>query len=379
MSIETPPTADLARLPHLPSVQALRGLGTIGVLVAHLWMIEGKYSPDRLLGDWANLGHWGVDIFFVISGFIMVYVTWHAERGVGAVGPYLWRRVSRIYPLYWIVSLAVLMVWLWRPEIVFSSNRPDILKGFLLFPQKNQPLLAVGWTLVFEMYFYLVFTLALLFARRWIPLFLGVWAVVAVVGWVALAPQAEDAVARHVFNPLTLEFIAGAGFGYWYVKRGGNRDRTRLGRPAWVAGLSVVVVGLLAYTYATQPDLTAYIGLWEERVMLFGVAAFAAFAAMLVSGYRPGRTVVWLGDISYSLYLTHVLTLSLIGRIAQPYLREGLLDNVVVLVVMAAAAIAVGHLTYVWIERPLIRFFRRRRRPARTDPAADPETASASH
>jgi len=337
-------------------VQALRGLATLGVLLAHLFMVEGKYSPDQLMGEWSNLGHWGVDIFFVISGFIMVYVTWNGERGWGQLPSYLFRRVSRIYPLYWIVSAAVLVVWLWRPDMVFASNRPDILRSFALFPAKNQPLLAVGWTLVFEMYFYLVFGLLLIFPRRWLLPLLGLWALAVGVGWHMLDPLPEEAVLRHVFNPLTFEFIAGAVFGVAYV-RGFKSVPHNV-----IFAVIGVAVALLGVVYVTQPDMQAFIGMWGLRVSLFGFAALMAFAAMVLSGYQAGRVPVWLGDISYSLYLTHVLSLTVVGRLAQPHLREGYADNVALIAVMIVAALVVGHLTYVLIERPIINWFKRRRR-----------------
>ena len=289
-------------LPHLPSVQALRGFATIGVLVAHLHMMERKYSPDHLIGSWADIGHWGVDIFFVISGFIMVYVTWNAPRGIAILPRYYWRRATRIYPLYWIVSLAVLAVWLWRPNMVFSSNDPSLWRSFALFPQRELPLLAVGWTLVYEMYFYIAFGAFLVVDRRWIPLGLALWASGVCLGWVLLAPDARMAVLHHVLNPLTLEFIGGALFGWAYV-RGGCRARPRLALAALLISISCLVA-----VFLTQDDLIAFAGSWELRVGFYGIAALTGFAGVLLSGLGLGRISLWLGDISYSLYLTHVLS-----------------------------------------------------------------------
>ena len=353
MSVETPPE----RLPHLPSVQVLRGFATLGVLLAHLYAVEGKYSPDRLLGRWSDLGHWGVDIFFVISGFIMVYVTWNARRGWREVPDYLWRRGTRIYPLYWTISLAILAVWLVRPDMVFGSNPdPDIVRSFLLYPQDGPPLLAVGWTLVHEVYFYLVFALALVMARRWTLPLLALWSAVVVTGWFLLRPDSPT--LQLVLNPLTLEFTAGAAFGYWYARtEPGNRFQ-----PIWAGVCFAVAAAMIAAVWLTQGDLIAYAADYTRRVPLYGSAAVLAFAGLLLSGWKVGRVAEWLGDISYSLYLTHVLTLTVMARLAQPILGEGYLDNVVLIAVMAGAALLVGHITFRLVEKPLIELFRRRRR-----------------
>ena len=364
MSVETPPE----RLPHLPSVQVLRGFATLGVLLAHLFAVEGKYSPDRLLGRWSDLGHWGVDIFFVISGFIMVYVTWNAQRGWPGVPSYLWRRASRIYPLYWVVSGALLAVWLVRPEIVFGSNPdPDILRSFLLYPQDGPPLLAVGWTLVHEVYFYLVFALALVVARRWLMPLLAVWSAVVLAGGLMLEPRGPT--LQLVLNPLTLEFTAGAAFGCWYARTDSENRR----QPLWAVACFAAALAMVATVWLTQDDLIAYASDYPRRVPLYGSGAMLVFAGLLLSGWKVGRVAEWLGDISYSLYLTHVLTLTLVARLARPYLREGYLDNVLLVTAMAGAALIVGHLTYRLIEKPLIELFRRRRRQA---PARDGVPAS---
>ena len=346
-------------------MQGLRGLAAVGVLLSHLYVIEAKYSPDTLLGPWARLGMAGVDLFFVISGFIMVYVTWNMARGASALAPFLWRRATRIYPLYWIVSLAVLAVWLWRPDIVFASNPdPDIVKSFLLIPQQGEPLLTVGWTLIHEMYFYLVFALILLLPRKWMGYALGAWCV-GVAG-VATFAEFRSPTLSLVFSPLVFEFVAGAALAMMWLRSGAVRLVPIL------AALGVIVVGNILYQ---SPSLDSVFEDHMARAVVLGPFTIAAFAIYALSMRAdPGRTGIWLGDISYSLYLTHVLTLSLVGRLAAPFLREGIADNILLLVVMVGASLAVAHLTYILIERPLIRLFRRRRtlHPSRAaEPASD--------
>jgi peptidoglycan/LPS O-acetylase OafA/YrhL len=350
VSVETP---ESSRLPHLPRVQALRGIAALAVVLSHLYVIEGKSSPDQILGAWARFGMAGVDLFFVISGFIMVYVSWQTPRGVSAPLPFLWRRVSRIYPLYWIVSGVLLAVWLLRPEMVFASNPdPDILRSFLLLPQTGEPLLAVGWTLIHEMYFYLVFAGILVLPRRFMGIALAVWCVsVATVASVFETPASPTLAL--IFNPLLFEFVAGAGLAWMYVRRG------TVNLLPIFAGLIAFAIGNWFFMDPMAGDVLSDHMLRATTVGPIAIAVFAIFG--IKSKLIETPILVWLGDISYALYLTHVLTLSLVGRIMEPMMGDGWFDNVGLIALMLMASLIVAHLTYIWIERPLIRFFRRRR------------------
>ena len=357
-----------APLPRLLSIQALRGLAAGGVLLGHLFSVERQYSAAPILGRWSELGHAGVDLFFVISGFIMVYVTHAAThalpRGPGSVPGFLWRRASRIYPLYWIVSGAVLAVWLVAPDLVFRSRTedPSLWKSFLLVPQYEFPLLAVGWTLIHEMYFYLVFAGFLLFARRWLPALLVGWAAVAVGAWVLLEPRVNEPVLRLVTNPLTLEFIAGASVGLWWV--GGRRAR----RPALALGMLALAVAVLVAAFLAQGEFYLLLLDPVRRVAWFGSAALLVLAAALVSGWRAGAVSAWAGDVSYALYLTHVLSVVLLARL-WPFWGAGAWGSVLFFALATAFALLVAHFTHAWLEQPLLKLARRVRLPARASAA----------
>jgi peptidoglycan/LPS O-acetylase OafA/YrhL len=150
------------------NVQALRGAAILLVVVYHTWTIERRYGGGPgLLSDWVAVGLSGVDLFFVISGFIMVTVTKSLVPGLTTATNFLYHRAARIYPIYWIYSLMLLPIFLVRPDMVNSSqgNQVDLLASFLLLPQRLLPLLQVGWTLVHEIYFYLIFALFLSIKR----------------------------------------------------------------------------------------------------------------------------------------------------------------------------------------------------------------------
>ncbi|HFB54901.1 MAG TPA: acyltransferase, partial [Hellea balneolensis] len=209
--------------PRNNNIQSLRGFAALLVVLSHLLIIEQKYSPDHILGQWAEFGMVGVDLFFVISGFIMVYVTRvNMPPRPRTSLKFLFARFTRIYPLYWVISAALLAVYVWRPELVFSSQPepPHILKSFLLWPDTLPPLLAVGWTLIHELGFYLVFAFFLLFRARALPYFLLIWLMVLAGSQTIFADNVHQPVTALILNPLSFEFIAGAFAALIYLKTG---------------------------------------------------------------------------------------------------------------------------------------------------------------
>ena len=353
--------------PRLSNIQALRGLAAFLVMLAHLAIIERKYSQDTLLPEILGFGLSGVDIFFVISGFIMVYVT-HKWAGQAArhIPEFLYARITRIYPLYWAVSAALLIVYLIRPEWVFASSglEPNILKSFLLWPDKAYPMLEVGWTLIHEMGFYFIFALILIASRRLRPLLICVWAAL-VIGGYAIGLHTHGPLTAIIFHPLSLEFCGGALLGYWLLKPA----RLTTAAPLLIASLVFFIASIFIHIMTGQ----IYPGIGWMRPATFGVAAIVLVLASYLfeqQGKTAPRWSVILGDWSYALYLTHVLSLSLIGRIWAGFDRPGVLDNLIMLPLMLIAALIVAGLAHKLIEVPIMRatkYMRQNHDASRTD------------
>lgn len=338
--------------PNLTSIQSLRGIAALAVSVAHLRAVENKFGGTPLLGDWAISGFAGVDLFFVISGFVMVWVT-RARQGKARAVPGFWfARFMRVYPLWWLVLSAIVAVWMIKPAWVYASHLtdPDILRSYLLFPAKELPLHAVGWTLIHEVWFYVVFGLLLLGPIRWFPAILVLWA--AIVGAAAIAlPTPEDPIIALIRHPLTLEFILGAGVGLLASKR-------RFVAPRLVLPFGCLLL-LLSFLSIRENPAIAFEGEWT-RVWQFGVPAalilWSWVGLELKNGSASPRWSQALGNWSYGLYLIHVPVFVAVGRLAAPLSREGPLDNVVLLVVALGGAITAAFVLHVLFERPLTKF-----------------------
>lgn len=338
---------------RIEAIRWLRGVAALLVVLSHLMSVERKYAGDRLLPDWLISGFTGVDLFFGISGFVMVWVTWQTVPGMRSAARFLWSRITRIYPVYWLVTLALLPVWLKMPQIVFASaaREPILWRSFLLFPDYRDPLLPVGWTLIHEMYFYIVFTLILFLKPAWRLYGVLAWiSLVMVLAWQYWPMQHVAPVMRIAASPLALEFLAGALAAWCYL-----RWKGQIALLALIAGAALFLGGLVLLMWAEGPQ--GFGGPWRGFLFAPGLLLLMyGLVGMEARGHQFDRFLCWVGDQSYSLYLTHLLTLSVLGRIWASFAMPGAWDNIIALPALLAGSLLVGWLCYALVERPLVRW-----------------------
>lgn len=360
---------------RLYSLQGLRGLAVLGVVLFHMTSVELKYSGgDQLLPDWLDFFQLGVDLFFVISGFVMVIVSRGRFQSAVEGRRFLFNRVSRIYPTYWLYFFITLAVYLVQPGIVNSSHGgSDLWRSFLLLPSDKVLLVMVAWSLVFELWFYLVFSVLLFFRERWLPWLMALWALVlllfnSVEDWREFSP----AIAV-VLHPYALEFIAGAFMALFFYSRYSERIP------------DVLVYGVLAAVLLTGIPVIGLYALFEghglSRMLVVGTV-FGCLVFTLAMLERRGHVampkgLVLIGDMSYTVYLSHLLVLGVIGRLWQVIggWPGTLLDNISFAALMMGAVLCYGWVGYRCFEMPALNranAFARRHFRARS---ASPERA----
>lgn len=340
----------------IANIQALRGIAALCVVAYHLLPIEQKYgSGGTILPDFFKHGMFGVDLFFVISGFVMTSVTRGQFQSSTNSLQFIYHRASRIYPTYWFYTALVLVVFLLEPGWVNSAqgNQVNILSSFLLWPEHTLPLINVGWTLIHEMYFYLVFALLLAFvAERKLGLSLLIWAAIVVA--VNLSVATNSALLKLLVHPLTLEFVLGCFLALLF-----RNDR------GWVAVIVLAAVAVLALVVLGGGDGGAGDADLPEdwrRVAVYGVPAGALLYGLVVAereGFVLSKYLVKLGDASYSIYLVHVLVLSAVGRALHSLAGTVVLSNAAMIIMLVLCVIVAGLLSYRIIERPLLRLTRK--------------------
>lgn len=331
----------------------MRGLAALAVVFFHAIGRAQDFSdpdgPARVLMA-------GVDVFFVISGFIMVYSSARTpDRGPAR---FLIDRATRIIPLYWLLTLLVVAIGIALPRLLHSGRVEawHAIASFLFIPVRHpvshyfEPVLIPGWSLNYEMFFYLLFAAGLLWARGRIGrLCLSVGA--AIVGLVTAGKVfVMPGVAAFYTAGIMLEFVFGMGLAWAYLR--GHVLPRSTGIAAVLAGTAALLAAALAGSIA-------------PREVEFGLPALLIVAGALalpVSGQEPlFRPLKRIGDASYSLYLSHPLGVSALamvwgrlGGFAHP-------AGAALFVPVAAIGCIVGaFVVYRLVERPLIALFRRR-------------------
>ena len=340
----------------------LRACAALLVCAGHLYGVDQRFFGGPVLPPAVQIGSAGVDLFFVLSGFLMVHVSRDTGRGWRAVAAFLAARACRIYPMWWLALAAICLVGVWRPDWVFAHTGGVIhfAADFALWPTDRFPLLAIGWTLVHEVYFYLAFTLLLLLPRRWLPAALAVWMALAIAGDLALAaPGALPPWLRVATHPLTLEFGLGAAVGL-LVARGA--------RPA-PAGL--IACGLAwAFVAAAMAHEAPHLLLEQSwlRVLAFGPAWALVMWGCVGREQGTGRVTLRaltpIGDASYSLYLVHIAVLTAGARLLAPLCGPSALDNVVAWGVLLSGSLIAALVLHRRVEAPMVAALARLRRRA---------------
>ena len=319
------------------------------VVVLHVFVYLHVRNLIPEVPELVKVGRAGVDIFFVISGFIMVWINKDTISSIGASRDFLVKRIIRIAPIYWLYTLLMASLVISFPHLVSEGKTVTLehLGASLLFlPYENnigqiKPTLNVGWTLNFEMYFYIIFSVILLFKKRYLLLSLSAIMLTGIVFGEFI--ERDTAATFVVTSPLLLEFLMGCIIALLY--------KSTLHMPTWIWALLAVLgfFGLFANS------IISFSGHYA-RVLNFGVpGALIVMGAVFLernSALRVGPLFVSLGNSSYSLYLSHVFTVSAFGKIWSMLFGFGVL-NEVFMVLAIITAIAVGHAGYVLVERPL--------------------------
>tara|TARA_R110002073_G_scaffold29006_2_gene91560 strand:+ start:7473 stop:8600 length:1128 start_codon:yes stop_codon:yes gene_type:complete len=340
----------LGQTQRIDNIQALRALAALLVVVIHIQANELRAAGDPFLSGWLYHGVAGVDLFFVISGFIMVHVTRGRFADTRNALRFWFDRALRVYPPVWLFTALAIVGFYVQGTQEFWFSQSGVVESFLLIPQSNPPLLGVSWTLIHELYFYLVFGLFLLVRERFLPLGLGLWALIVAAGLALGIDSTSNPWLAVAFHPHTYEFLLGAAAAL-ILHRGWYRF------PWLIAalGLAAFLTGAIFLGLRGPDDYPA----WWGRVLAFGPASALLVLGMAALERDQGvRAPVWarrIGDWSYSLYLSHLLIIAALAHIWTRFARPGLADNVVFITLMLVLPVLFAALAYTMFERPTLR------------------------
>jgi len=341
----------------LDSVQALRGIAATIVLLFH---VAGReltvgHGGFGLLHPFLFFGAQGVDLFFVISGFIITWTNYDSFGTTGKTANYFARRITRIFPLYWVfLVIALITVRLGFNHAPAQATSLGNLIGItFLLPLEFIHIVPVSWTLTYEFFFYCLFGLALRWDRRRFPLILAGWFLLAMVAAFSLSSRADTWFFFHraaivILNIRIIEFIFGC-----FIALCLRVHRLRM--PALWFWLGTFIFAITAYCYSglgpiPPSDLVlAFFGIGSA-----GIVAGAVGYEQSHGGCFVPRWLVALGDASYSLYLAHIFVIASLQRFLEPLNRPSLGPHLLWLALLLASGLAGGLLTFRLVEFPLL-------------------------
>ena len=343
------------------SLQIFRGLAALSVVVFHA-ANSIDYFIGKIPDGWFSIfkhGFLGVDFFFVLSGYIIMSNHFDDKKSIAALKIYITKRAFRIFPIYWVVSIALLASYTLLPGLS-AGPREDfsLLSSLLLLPGATPPALNVAWTLIHELMFYMVFVCFFISNRLFIIFVSGWMLAIAADTWLfGFSPQVDGFIPQiyndttHAFlayflNPLNLEFMLGMGTAYLARRVANNHVST------WIFFGGFLIFGLLL--------------LWPFAQccrMVFGLP-FAALVLGAVWLERQNKLflphwLIILGDASYSIYLIHNPLVSLTSRLVK---HLGFTSWEFGILIDVIASVIVGVLFHLFVEKPLMRLFRTSRR-----------------
>jgi len=334
----------------LHSLQYLRFFAASMVVVHHQILFSTRYWPQMIDYQFIT-GAAGVDIFFVISGFIMVFISEKRER---SSLDFFQHRVTRVVPPYWVVTITFGMALLLAPSMfqVSRFSLPHFVASLFFLPYPNPtnqeivPLYGPGWTLNYEFFFYSLFALAMAFNHKQRVLIVSlIFGFLALVG--AIFSTSISAIEFYT-NTIVLEFVFGMVIGV------ATLSGIRLS--AYQAG-ALLIVALIGFVLVSRYSLPIRTSDW--RAFVWGLPAAAIVAGAIQFEFAQERkSIGWLttlGDASYAIYVTHAILLSPILHV---FKMIGFDAGIIQMAACFALCIASGLIFHFFVEKPSIAFFR---------------------
>ncbi|MDJ1468826.1 acyltransferase family protein [Xanthocytophaga flava] len=327
-------------------LQALRAFAAIAVMFYHGTEMINAQLGYLFLNNAFKAGFSGVDVFFVLSGFIILYTS--RNKGFG-VGEFLKKRFIRIYPIYWVVTILLLLAYFAAPSAdqVHKEDPLVIIGSFLLFPQEKY-VLGVAWTLSYEIIFYLVFALTYLKSPKLLLYtFLG-WISIILISTLFHIQTGIFAIDAFL-NPVIINFAFGCLVAHLYTKY----PDFQFWRLSLFAGAILFIVASVVYCQAVLQDPTAFTAP-ISRVYLFGIpATLLIFGSLYLKTVVP-RVLVYLGDASYSLYLIHGTVLSILIKLVVKLHLNEVMNNLAGAILLFTLTVILSCLFYSLVEKRLL-------------------------
>ncbi len=356
----------------LPNIQILRAVAALAVVFYH----DGIETTNICTSNGTPctydfwVGGFGVPLFFIISGFIMVMTSWKSFGQIGAPLDFIKRRIIRIVPLYWLVtSLAVVGIIISPAMLNVPVLDPlYIAASYLFWPVTRvnglvRPIANLGWTLNLEMMFYAVFSLALFFSRAWGLIlaisFLAGLSLLQVFGLFGKAGALQSTPLNFWADPIILNFIMGMVLAIFF-RRGFRINLIETSLLIAISVVGILLVGNFSDFLNALPE-NHIINRVTAMIPMLCLVVAATMGPQLDASKAVWRAGLLVGDASYSLYLIHPFILrplaKIWGKVIGTHLPVWSFTMIGIFVALGG-----GLTLYALVERPLTRYLGRHRK-----------------
>ena len=349
MSIET---GEAGKKESLQLVQFLRGIASLLVVLLHCTISVNDTLGQSFLFNAFKFGGAGVDIFFVLSGFIITYTSARALKSSKGFVPFIRKRFVRIYPIYWLVATFFLLLQLSLPSFYktgYDISFGNLLATYLLLPG-HAMVNGVSWTLTYELFFYCIFSLAFFIRNRAVLAILSLMYILAliVLAWIYLHNITGNAWIDLVIFPMNLEFFMGILAALLVPKISGPVSRILIG-----VGTVLFISAAVFFNSGYSLVDSAF-----DRVILFGIPSFLLILGIvkyeLTATINMHSFFVRLGEASYSLYLLHLPFVAAGVKIFARFQHSDVYVMHIVILAMIAALCIGSIFFFKLIEKPMI-------------------------
>lgn len=323
------PETKLGKRTNLDIIQVMRFIAALSVVMVHF--------PE------SEMRSWGVDLFFIISGFIMCYTTqWGADH-------FFLKRVLRVVPLYWLLTFVFFFLSAYFSHLLNSptSDLPSLLKSLFFIPFENgddghSPLIFLGWTLNYEMLFYSLFAIALLFGLKHRTGAVSILVLICIVTANYFYVEYDSFVGEIWSSPIILEFLYGVLIFQVLFSRASPPIDT-----------IVTVVSIIVIAYFLDID-------GSNRAVGYGLPLLVISYLLIrfLGGLKINPTLTFFGDASYALYLIHPFVIQYYVKVLCVFEENSeYITHFTILAVISC--LVVSGLLFYFIEKPLTGVLRR--------------------
>jgi hypothetical protein len=334
-------------LKEITNIQYLRALAVLSVVTHHVTGASQSYDlPAEALSILVPLGQSGVDLFFVISGFIMVYIQ---KEKIRSPQSFFLSRVIRILPLYWLLTFLLVLLRYIAPSFFRFSSAPthgDFIASLVFLTEAifaPKAVLFLGWTLEYEMLFYALFSISLFASTLQKSILFSTAVILAVlIIYPSLMPS----------SMMMIEFLGGMLIGSIYLR---SASILRSAPAILMGGLILLSLTLFFDFFEFNPEYTH--GL--PRVLKWGIPSMLIVFGSVFSKQGNNRLLSKIGDASYSIYLIQAFTIPCYYKFVS-ILGVGVIPNDVLAIGCLLFTAIVGVITYTMLEKPTHLFLNRK-------------------